>query len=794
MVIRYPRYHEGTMVRRYNQPSAGYNLLAHNATPRDLPVYHRHRVEGATTGNPMVCAPRPQASEKYFVHKDEYKFVNTGNCADAHIVIKDPSATKAAVDAVPPARPKQIHFDDKKLAPVPVAKTPHEASHIFEGKTKALPRERACGTHRAGGNLVSMFSDAPGGDKGMSERARRAQEFAAEVKRDQLNRKIDLQRQKAEEWHRKRKDNEVLASHNPFGKPGAGAPRFDEDHPEVVHAKRWDRTQGMPAIVPKREDNTKKAKELAEINQRETQKIREQHKIIGSTERDLETEHLKTNPFGKPGGGAPLSNDDELATKRKKLDVRAMDDFTAAPTKPDATYGKELLQQDSKDKRRITHERRNSVEMEQKHIEADVFTTKNKVGGGAPLRNESGGVNPRTARVTLKEDIDYHQLDPRVKPKRDEVTLYAEQLRRQKLDREAKQAKDGDPTSDLDFGFQLGNGVGYAKRDKETGKLQPRRRPVESERPEILNDTRGGGGAPIISDKGDVKASRPHVVSNTATGVDSFANSKQAPTLPFNRPGGGAPIVDAKGKLTAPAGKLQTDISSRDRESVLRQRRRYMQELDQQRKDRSSINTKDTPRSPEGSLLPKVGRGYGYPKKTADGDIIATHKASDIIARPPDFKGNAKDYHDNLDNAIKAKQESRIKERLQTVDQEKAHIKSFTESFGRSGGGAPIMKDGTLVSGIQGKCDLHDSTVQELTKSTQQLYTSDLKMQIKERRNKQRQEHAADVGQATKHMSYAHQGFHRPGHGARLKYTVPSKVVGRPTLNEVRANQNPPMR
>ena len=67
------------MVRRYNQPaSGGFNLLAHNPTPTDLPIVRRHRVEGANTANPMVNAPRPQACEKYFVKKEDFQFINTG--------------------------------------------------------------------------------------------------------------------------------------------------------------------------------------------------------------------------------------------------------------------------------------------------------------------------------------------------------------------------------------------------------------------------------------------------------------------------------------------------------------------------------------------------------------------------------------------------------------------------------------------------------------------------------------------------------------------------------------------
>ncbi|XP_052093847.1 uncharacterized protein LOC127729918 isoform X30 [Mytilus californianus] len=142
-----------------------------------------------------------------------------------------------------------------------------------------------------------------------------------------------------EDLYRQRQDKEMLTNYYPWGKPGGGAPKPDnrkqkfletdfEGSPTPSYRERM-RTLPVTSIEKDRqaveerfrynEDRGEQERYHQELaKQRNDQELRRQEDRLDNLQRELETVNLKTDQFGKPGGGAPNRNTSDSFTERRE--------------------------------------------------------------------------------------------------------------------------------------------------------------------------------------------------------------------------------------------------------------------------------------------------------------------------------------------------------------------------------------------------------------------------------------------------------------------------------------------
>ncbi|XP_071155522.1 trichohyalin-like isoform X18 [Mytilus edulis] len=153
-----------------------------------------------------------------------------------------------------------------------------------------------------------------------------------DIEEDRKQRGIIDKLRTEERQEERQKDKEMLTNYYPWGKPGGGAPKPDnrkqkfletdfEGSPTPSYRERMEKDrQAVEERFRYNEDRGEQERYHQELaKQKNDQELRRQEDRLDNLQRELET--LKTDQFGKPGGGAPNRTTSESFTERREKDT-----------------------------------------------------------------------------------------------------------------------------------------------------------------------------------------------------------------------------------------------------------------------------------------------------------------------------------------------------------------------------------------------------------------------------------------------------------------------------------------
>ncbi|XP_071155520.1 trichohyalin-like isoform X16 [Mytilus edulis] len=222
-----------------------------------------------------------------------------------------------------------------------------------------------------------------------------------------------------EDLYRQRQDKEMLTNYYPWGKPGGGAPKPDnrkqkfletdfEGSPTPSYRERM-RTLPVTALEKDRqaveerfrynEDRGEQERYHQELaKQKNDQELRRQEDRLDNLQRELET--LKTDQFGKPGGGAPNRTTSESFTERREpmpsMESPRRGNWTAPPTFRNNSYddiGRSMNAQE-----KLTRVNREVLPL---------YHPFGRSGGGAPVKDNRGKIVTQLQGNLLMENYKY---------------------------------------------------------------------------------------------------------------------------------------------------------------------------------------------------------------------------------------------------------------------------------------------------------------------------------------------------------------------------------------------------
>ncbi|XP_071155534.1 trichohyalin-like isoform X29 [Mytilus edulis] len=152
-----------------------------------------------------------------------------------------------------------------------------------------------------------------------------------DIEEDRKQRGIIDKLRTEERQEERQKDKEMLTNYYPWGKPGGGAPKPDnrkqkfletdfEGSPTPSYRERMEKDrQAVEERFRYNEDRGEQERYHQELaKQKNDQELRRQEDRLDNLQRELETVNLKTDQFGKPGGGAPNRTTSESFTERRE--------------------------------------------------------------------------------------------------------------------------------------------------------------------------------------------------------------------------------------------------------------------------------------------------------------------------------------------------------------------------------------------------------------------------------------------------------------------------------------------
>ncbi|XP_071155521.1 trichohyalin-like isoform X17 [Mytilus edulis] len=155
-----------------------------------------------------------------------------------------------------------------------------------------------------------------------------------DIEEDRKQRGIIDKLRTEERQEERQKDKEMLTNYYPWGKPGGGAPKPDnrkqkfletdfEGSPTPSYRERMEKDrQAVEERFRYNEDRGEQERYHQELaKQKNDQELRRQEDRLDNLQRELETVNLKTDQFGKPGGGAPNRTTSESFTERREKDT-----------------------------------------------------------------------------------------------------------------------------------------------------------------------------------------------------------------------------------------------------------------------------------------------------------------------------------------------------------------------------------------------------------------------------------------------------------------------------------------
>ncbi|XP_071943286.1 uncharacterized protein [Antedon mediterranea] len=633
--------------------------LAHDDTPMDvsvlmlgqnhqIPFRDEHRFKGFPAHNfseatkPLI-GPPPEDDD----------FLNRSFRKKQHFVKGMPPNTKhenvpgRVTDPVPD---NTLEYGSNRLAPSRVEPVPLKTLFYKEGVTSAENRKRE-----------AQLKDA------MEDIAR--------------NKTVKMEKQLTAREEKKR-DLQMLIDYKPWGKPGGGAPKPDQNI----------RTKAVDATVL---HNGK------------------------SVEKFL--------TFGKPGHGAPLrtSSGNPITSIRANNDIRFCDlkgmketvnnhARYAMPCKDVQSYAEELGNMALAKKTQREIERYQEKQEEKETWKHDPF---GMPGGGAPIKTNSGKLQTRhnitliNDQKEMRDTEERHQRKNVVMSNRNDTEVDSTFVNKRRPLYEKE--KPYDP---------WGKGSGAPKRD-EKGRLMRHTWGNELGVTDFIDpsatggalETKSfGGGGVNVDERGEKRTKFSVTLDHDRTGEPILKESDRTKVAggfdPWGKPGGGAPLKDEKGKkATTISGKMMTDKFGYERPKFeeLRAKQEYLSELQngisEQQQLRKSLE--DEMKQAGNEVGPWIReKEVGYPKKDPITGVLLPkqHKgASDVTKQRMDIRRPARPsqvtiYSSDLERQAMERQLNKAVEKQFSRDLSAQHHANFERVWGKPGNGAPKATNNRL--------------------------------------------------------------------------------------------------
>ncbi|XP_030829444.1 uncharacterized protein LOC756624 isoform X3 [Strongylocentrotus purpuratus] len=472
------------------------------------------------------------------------------------------------------------------------------------------------------------------------------------MKKEQLRTDVDT----------KKKDLQMLREYKPFGRPGAGAPRREQESYRT--------------------------------------------KAVHNEQLNDGPEILKFLQFGKPGNGAPIRTDsgNVKTSIRSNIDIRFRDGvgmrrgvenntrYTNAKEFGDKV-NTELGDLQKNLEGNMALEKRTVKEMERQIEKAEErktwdYNPYGKSGAGAPIKTDSGNLMTGRARTLAKDPLELKQIEEKpymkkLAPGEGNTVVYNPWGKGQ-----------GAPERDA-----LGNSKKLTWGDANTA--PENFVPVSTG---VAMETKPfGGGGHQIDEKGEKKTRFHQTLQNSSNPGEVIIEdgAKKDPSEPWGRPGGGAPLFLPNGSVNATnRGKAVMDMMGIDppkREEV-KAKQEYLKTL------KTEIDYQKSQRQREAKEVMKPGGetvnwirskevGYRSRDPTTGTVLPVHHKAtSDITRHVMDIRRPTLDVQDyRTDLVHQAEQRIRQKDLEREVSRQEVsqHHQTFKQQWGRPGNGAP---------------------------------------------------------------------------------------------------------
>nr|XP_034328906.1 uncharacterized protein LOC105318289 isoform X42 [Crassostrea gigas] len=511
--------------------------------------------------------------------------------------------------------------------------------------------------------------------------------------------------------------------------PGDARPKIDEGHKSLQYGSNDPRIAESQQVRPGpmrgmdfdrgENDRDRLRKEMVETEQ-DRQRIRYQEQLR-MRDRDEERkrhedmleqrrqdmEMLKNyNPWGRPGGGAPMADTRKQKFTEYQLDPSEDTEYKdkwepAYPELEKIDFRKEIAQDrvgydpsGPRDRTRFEQMKRDP-EMQQKqeslrNQEEKLHTLKQeldhcatfpygKPGGGAPNLSKSGN------HLRLKRKL-YNSMDA--------IELMKVQARDSFQER--RQLDEYDP---------WGKGIGNPLRNSD-GYLKNIRRSFRS-RKNGYGDSYERGGNPRTAPDTYRSATNPFEEYDNLgrTGKPRKPNMEMHPIYhPFGRSGGGAPVKDDAGKVNtilhghSDRHYLSNNLSDYEKRQNAIKAKIYYAELGEQLEVQNykRQKEKEEKRRPHGELAVIIDdKLTGKPRRDPITGSLRNHHLgnSDVslqkMGSQPRNIAEQKQYHDFLDNMNEERSRKNALGKMKDFQEGKKHYDTMDNLWGRPGGGAP---------------------------------------------------------------------------------------------------------
>ncbi|XP_071155535.1 trichohyalin-like isoform X30 [Mytilus edulis] len=230
-----------------------------------------------------------------------------------------------------------------------------------------------------------------------------------DIEEDRKQRGIIDKLRTEERQEERQKDKEMLTNYYPWGKPGGGAPKPDnrkqkfletdfEGSPTPSYRERMEKDrQAVEERFRYNEDRGEQERYHQELaKQKNDQELRRQEDRLDNLQRELETVNLKTDQFGKPGGGAPNRTTSESFTERREPMPSMESPRRAPPTFRNNSYddiGRSMNAQE-----KLTRVNREVLPL---------YHPFGRSGGGAPVKDNRGKIVTQLQGNLLMENYKY---------------------------------------------------------------------------------------------------------------------------------------------------------------------------------------------------------------------------------------------------------------------------------------------------------------------------------------------------------------------------------------------------
>ncbi|VDI00152.1 Hypothetical predicted protein [Mytilus galloprovincialis] len=238
-----------------------------------------------------------------------------------------------------------------------------------------------------------------------------------DIEEDRKQRGIIDKLRTEERQEERQKDKEMLTNYYPWGKPGGGAPKPDNRKQKFLETdfegsptpSYRERMHTLPVTVLEKdrqaveerfrynEDRGEQERYHQELaKQKNDQELRRQEDRLDNLQRELETVNLKTDQFGKPGGGAPNRTTSESFTERREPMPSMESPRRAPPTFRNNSYddiGRSMNAQE-----KLTRVNREVLPL---------YHPFGRSGGGAPVKDNRGKIVTQLQGNLLMENYKY---------------------------------------------------------------------------------------------------------------------------------------------------------------------------------------------------------------------------------------------------------------------------------------------------------------------------------------------------------------------------------------------------